>query len=149
MSGWRRTLAAGATVLALAAVACARDSASTSPTPAHVTPGAGTIELRGDLVKYTNWACHMSDNYVGGQRVTFTASSGGRVTITSHSANWVGLPADPPKAPFGQCRQSAPYDVRLPVARSYRVVLNNHRFPAVTLSELRAEGFRHTFRLPS
>jgi hypothetical protein len=31
----------------------------------------------------------------------------------------------------------------------YVVVINDHRLPAVTLAELRAEGLRHTFRLPS
>jgi hypothetical protein len=38
---------------------------------------------------------------------------------------------------------------KLPPAVRYVVVINDGRLPAVTLAELRAEGLRHTFRLPS
>jgi hypothetical protein len=43
----------------------------------------------------------------------------------------------------------APFEVDLPVAERYVVVINDGRLPPVTLSELRADGMRHTFRLPS
>jgi hypothetical protein len=43
----------------------------------------------------------------------------------------------------------AHFTAELPQAMRYVVVINDHRLPAVTLAELRAEGLRHTFRLPS
>ena len=43
----------------------------------------------------------------------------------------------------------APFEVDLPVAERYVVVINDGRLAPVTLSQLRAEGMRHTFRLPS
>jgi hypothetical protein len=43
----------------------------------------------------------------------------------------------------------APFTAELPPAGRYLVVINDRRLPAVTLAELRAEGLRHTFRLPS
>ncbi len=117
--------------------------------PATPTPSAGRIALRGTFVKFTNLPCHRSDYYVGGKTVTFRGSDGSRTTIVTHSANWTGLPADPPLAPLGQCRQVAPFEATLPVAHRYVVVINNGRLPPVELSELRAEGMVHTFRLPS
>jgi hypothetical protein len=66
----------------------------------------------------------------------------------SGSANWIGLPATS-KAPLGQCRQVAPFEVALPVAQRYVVHINDRRLLPVTLEQLRAEGLRHTFRLPS
>jgi hypothetical protein len=64
------------------------------------------------------------------------------------SANWIGLPATPeaPSASADRWRASPPSSRR---AVRYVDVINDHRLPAVTLAELRAEGLRHTFRLPS
>jgi hypothetical protein len=41
------------------------------------------------------------------------------------------------------------FTTELPPAKRYVVLINDRRLPAVTLDELRAEGLRHTFRLPS
>jgi hypothetical protein len=109
------------------------------------TPSADPVVLRGTFVKLTNLPCHRSDYFVGGETVT----DGSATTLVTHSADWTVLPADPPRAPPGQCRQVAPFEVDLPVAERYVVVINDGRLPPVTLSELRAEGMRHTFRLPS
>jgi hypothetical protein len=43
----------------------------------------------------------------------------------------------------------ARFTAKLPPAVRYVVVINGRRLPAVSLAELRAEGLRHTFRLPS
>ena len=112
------------------------------------TGSPNAIVLRGTFVKLTGFPCHRSDPYVGGETVTFRGSDGNRTTIVTGSANWVGLPATP-GAPLGQCRQVAPFTVELPPAGRYVVLINDRRLPAVTLAELRAEGLRHTFRLPS
>jgi len=120
----------------------------TRPT-AVPTPSAHPVGLRGTFVKLTNLPCHRSDYFVGGETVTFLGSDGSATTIVTRSADWTGLPADPPRAPLGQCRQVAPFEVDLPVAERYVVVINDGRLPPVTLSELRAEGMSHTFRLPS
>jgi len=115
---------------------------------AQPSPREGVV-LSGTFVKLTNLPCHRSDYFVGGKTVTFLGSDGSATTIVTHSANWTGLPADPPRAPLGQCRQVAPFEVELPVAERYVVVINEGRLSPVTLEQLRAEGFRHTFRLPS
>jgi len=112
------------------------------------TAEPSAIALQGTFVKLTGFPCHRSDPYVGGETVTFRASDGSRTTIVTGSANWVGLPATP-EAPLGQCHQVAPFTVELPPAGRYVVLINDRRLPAVTLAELRAEGLRHTFRLPS
>jgi len=106
------------------------------------------IVLRGTFVKLTGFPCHRSDPYVGGETVTFAGSDGSRTTIVTGSANWIGLPATS-SAPLGQCRQVAPFTAELPPAARYVVLVNDRRLPAVTLAELRGEGLRHTFRLPS
>jgi hypothetical protein len=108
----------------------------------------GAVVLRGTFVKLAGFPCHRSDPYVGGETVTFRGSDGSRTTIVTGSANWIGRSASP-EAPLGQCRQVAPFEVALPVARGYVVHINDRRLPPVTLAELRAEGLRHTFRLPA
>ena len=108
----------------------------------------GRIEVTGWFVKLTGFPCHRSDPYVGGESVAFQGSDGSRTTIVTGSANWVGLAATP-RAPLGQCRQVAPFRAELPQADRYVVLINDRRLPAVTLTTLRADGFRHTFRLPS
>ncbi|MGA9160865.1 MAG: hypothetical protein WB297_08395 [Actinomycetota bacterium] len=116
------------------------------------TAGASTAPertvLRGTFVKLTGFPCHRSDPYVGGETVRFRGSDGSRTTIVTGSANWIGLSATR-AAPLGQCRQVAPFEVELPVVDRYVVVINDRRLPPVTLAELRADGMRHTFRLPS
>jgi len=144
-------------LLASALAACgsraplARMESMMRPTAADPSPtqSGGRIVLRGRFVKFTNLPCHRSDYYVGGKSVTFRGSDGSTTTIVTHSANWTGLPADPPQAPLGQCRQVAAFEATLPVARRYVVVINEGRLPPVELKELRAEGMRHTFQLPS
>ncbi|HEY7659394.1 MAG TPA: hypothetical protein VIC58_02215 [Actinomycetota bacterium] len=113
------------------------------------SPATNRIQVRGRFVKFTNLPCHRSDYYVGNKTVTFRGSDGSRTTIVTHSAQWTGLPADPPLAPLGQCRQVAAFEADLPTADRYVVVINDRRLPPVTLEELRAEHLRHTFRLPS
>jgi len=115
---------------------------------ANGTSAPGAVALRGTFVKLTGFPCHRSDPYVGGETVTFRGSDGSRTTVVTGSANWIGLPASP-ETPLGQCRQVAPFEVALPVAQRYVVHINDRRLPPVTLAELRAEGLRHTFRLPS
>jgi hypothetical protein len=117
---------------------------------ANATPtrSPNAIVLRGTFVKLTGFPCHRSDPYVGGETVTFAGSDGSRTTIVTGSANWIGLPATS-SAPLGQCRQVAPFTAELPPAARYVVLINDRRLPAVTLAELRGEGLRHTFRLPS
>jgi hypothetical protein len=112
------------------------------------TPSPNAIVLRGTLIKLTGFPCHRSDPYVGGETVTIRGSEGSRTTIVTGSANWIGLPATA-SAPLGQCRQVAPFTAELPPAARYVVLINDRRLPAVTRAELRAEGLRHTFRLPS
>ena len=112
------------------------------------TAEPSAIALQGTFVKLTGFPSHRSDPYVGGETVTFRGSDGTRTVIVTGSANWIGLPATS-KAPLGQCRQVARFTAELPPAVRYVVVINDHRLPAVTLAELRAEGLRHTFRLPS
>jgi hypothetical protein len=119
------------------------------PTASETSTAAPTaIALRGTFVKLTGFPCHRSDPYVGGETVTFRGSDGTRTTIVTGSANWIGLPATS-EAPLGQCRQEAGFTAELPPAKRYVVLINDRRLPAVTLDELRAEGLRHTFRLPS
>ncbi len=119
------------------------------PTPSVTSTAEPTaIALRGTFVKLTGFPCHRSDPYVGGETVTFRGSDGTRTVIVTGSANWIGLPATS-EAPLGQCRQVARFTAKLPPAVRYVVVINDRRLPAVTLAELRAEGLRHTFRLPS
>lgn len=110
---------------------------------------SGRLVLRGTFVKLTDFPCHRSDPYVGNETVTFRGSDGSRTTIVTGSANWIGLPADPPGAPLGQCRQVAPYQVELPVAERYVVSMNDRHLRPVTLAHLEGEGMRHTFHLPS
>jgi hypothetical protein len=149
-----RTAALGIlAVVALAACASHTSVAGMEPMMRPTRNGTTTdapnaIVLRGTFVKLTGFPCHRSDPYVGGETVTFRGSDGSRTTIVTGSANWVGLPATP-EAPLGQCRQVAPFTAELPPAGRYLVVINDRRLPAVTLAELRAEGLRHTFRLPS
>jgi hypothetical protein len=149
-----RTAALGIlAVVALAACASHTPVAGMEPMMRPTTNGTTTdapnaIVLRGTFVKLTGFPCHRSDPYVGGETVTFRGSDGSRTTIVTGSANWVGLPATP-EAPLGQCRQVAPFTAELPPAGRYLVVINDRRLPAITLAELRAEGLRHTFRLPS
>ena len=147
--------------IALAVLATAALAACASRTqPVHMesmmrptvngmpTGSPDAIDLRGTFVKLTGFPCHRSDPYVGGETVTFRGSDGSRTTIVTGSANWIGLPTTP-GAPLGQCRQVAPFTAELPPAARYVVLINDRRLPAVTLAELRAEGLRHTFHLPS
>jgi len=138
-------------VVALAACASRTSDAGMEsmmrPT-ANATAAPTAIALRGTFVKLTGFPCHRSDPYVGGETVTFRGSDGTRTVIMTGSANWIGLPATP-VAPLGQCRQVARFTAELPPAKQYVVLINDRRLPAVTLAELRAEGLRHTFRLPS
>ena len=142
-------------VLGLTLAACASPTSLAGgesmmrPTPSVTsTAEPSAIALRGSFVKLTGFPCHRSDPYVGGETVTFRGSDGTRTVIVTGSANWIGLPATS-EAPLGQCRQVARFTAELPPAVRYVVVINDHRLPAVTLAELRAEGLRHTFRLPS
>jgi hypothetical protein len=142
-------------VLGLTLAACASRSSLAGgesmmrPTPSVTSTAEPTaIALRGTFVKLTGFPCHRSDPYVGGETVTFRGSDGTRTVIVTGSANWIGLPATS-EAPLGQCRQVARFTAELPAAMRYVVVINDHRLPPVTLDELRAEGLRHTFRLPS
>ena len=142
-------------VLGLTLVACASrtshagEKSVMGPTRnATSTAEPSAIALRGTFVKLTGFPCHRSDPYVGGEIVTFRGSDGTRTVIVTGSANWIGLPATS-EAPLGQCRQVARFTAELPPAVRYVVLINDHRLPAVTLAELRAEGLRHTFRLPS
>ena len=142
-------------VLGLTLAACAPRTSTDGgasmmrPTPSVTsTAEPAAIALRGTFVKLTGFPCHRSDPYVGGETVTFRGSDGTRTVIVTGSANWTGLPATS-EAPLGQCRQVAPFTAELPAAVRYVVVINDRRLPAVTLAELRAEGLRHTFRLPS
>jgi hypothetical protein len=112
------------------------------------TESPTAIALRGTFVKLTGFPCHRSDPYVGGETVTFRGNDVSRTTIVTGSANWIGLPATS-EAPLGQCRQVARFTAELPPAKRYVVLINDRRLPSVTLDELRAEGLRHTFRLPS
>jgi hypothetical protein len=151
-----RALAAIAFAHALAA--CASSSVVGMESMMRPTPGPQTgtttsaapsrIHLTGRFVKLTGFPCHRSDPYVGNETVVFVGSDGSRTTIVTDSADWIGLGATR-SAPLGQCRQVAPFGAELPAADRYAVLINDRRLPAVTLATLRAEGFRHTFRLPS
>jgi hypothetical protein len=144
--------------LGLALAACASSSVVGMESMMRPTPGppAGTtanagpdrVDLTGRFVKLTGFPCHRSDPYVGNETVVFVGSDGSQTTIVTDSANWIGLGATR-RAPFGQCRQVAPFEAELPVADRYVVLINDGRLPPVQLATLRAEGFRHTFRLPS
>ena len=140
--------------LLLALASCASSSvigmeSMMRPTPAPATRApSNPVHLTGTFVKLTGFPCHRSDPYVGNETVTFLGSDGSRTTIVTDSANWIGLGATR-RAPLGQCRQVAPYAVDLPVAARYVVLINDGRLAPVTLAALRAEGLRHTFRLPS
>jgi hypothetical protein len=141
------------TVMAFAACAspapvAGMESTMRPTTNATSTAAPTAIALRGTFVKLTGFPCHRSDPYVGGETVTFRASDGTRTMIVTGSANWIGLPATA-EAPLGQCRQVARFIAELPPAKRYVVLINDRRLPAVTLDQLRAEGLRHTFRLPS
>jgi hypothetical protein len=158
MKGLLRVLAAIPLTMALAA--CASSSvvgmeSMMRPTPGPTTGGGAStsaapngVDLTGRFVKLTGFPCHRSDPYVGNETVVFIGSDGSRTTIVTDSANWIGLGATR-RAPLGQCRQVAPFAARLPVADRYVVLINDRRLPPVTLATLRAEGLRHTFRLPS
>jgi hypothetical protein len=131
-------------------VACSTADGTPSPPAASPSVEAGRVHVTGTFVKRTNFPCHLSDPYVGGMPVTFRGTPSGRTTeIVTGSANWIGEAADPPVAPIGQCRQVAPFEVELPLDIVYVVEIDHYRFAAVTLVELRADGLRHTFRLPS
>jgi hypothetical protein len=116
-------------------------------TPSRTAP-PDRIDLTGRFVKLTGFPCHRSDSFVGNETVVFLASDGSRSTSVTDSANWIGMGATR-SAPLGQCRQVAPFEAELPVADRYVVLINDRRLPPVTLATFRAEGFRHTFRLPS
>ena len=134
----------------LVLVACHAADRTSPASPTSPSVGADVVRVTGTFVKRTNFPCHLSDPFVGGMQVTFRGTVFGRTTrIVTGSANWVGERADPPLAPIGQCRQVAPYEVALPLDTSYVVEINHYRFAPVTLVQLRAEGMRHTFRLPS
>jgi hypothetical protein len=140
-------------VMALAACASPAPVAGMESTMRPIANATSTaaptaIALRGTFVKLTGFPCHRSDPYVGGETVTFRGSDGTRTMIVTGSANWIGLPATA-EAPLGQCRQVARFTAELPPAKRYVVLINDRRLPAVTLDQLRAEGLRHTFRLPS
>ena len=149
-----RTAALG--ILAVVALAACAPRAPLAGMESMMRPTAkrtvaeppNAIVLRGTFVKLTGFPCHRSDPYVGGETVTFRGSDGSRTTIVTGSANWIGLPATP-EAPLGQCRQVARFTAELPSAGRYVVLINDRRLPAVTLEELRAEGLRHAFHLPS
>jgi hypothetical protein len=154
--GSRRALAAISLGLALTACGSSSVIGMESMMRPTAAPSAGTtvadaprpVHLAGRFVKLTGFPCHRSDPYVGNETVVFVGSDGSRTTIVTDSANWIGLGATR-SAPLGQCRQVAPFEAELPVADRYVVLINDRRLPAVSLAILRAEGFRHTFRLPS
>ena len=120
--------------------------ASPSSQPKSSELGA-TVELRGTLVKYTNFPCHRSDPYVGNERMVFRGSDGSRTVTVTGSASWIGLAADPPVASLGQCRQVAPFEVTLPIADRYSVEVNDGLLPPITFAQIRAAGFRVRLRL--
>jgi hypothetical protein len=137
-------------VLSLVLLLVACNTADRRPPPGSPSVEGDGVRITGTFVKRTNFPCHLSDPFVGGMQVTFRGTVSGRTTqIVTGSANWVGERADPRVAPIGQCRQVAPFEVELPLDTAYMVEINNYRFAPVTLAELRAEGMRHTFRLPS
>ena len=153
----RRTLAV--VPLGLALASCASSSvvgmeSMMRPTPAPASPASSgqpapnRVDLTGRFVKLTGFPCHRSDPYVGNETVVFLGSDGSRTTIVTGSANWIGLGATR-TAPLGQCRQVAPFEAELPVAERYVVLINDRWLAPVTLQTLRADGLRHTFRLPS
>jgi hypothetical protein len=154
----RAVRALAAIPFGLALAACASSSvvgmeSMMRPTPAPAAPTSSAppsnrVDVTGRFVKLTGFPCHRSDPYVGNETVVFLGSDGSRTTIVTDSANWIGLGATR-GAPLGQCRQVAPFEARLPVAYRYVVVINDRRLAPVMLATLRAEGFRHTFRLPS
>jgi hypothetical protein len=133
-------LAAGSFLLG--ACAGAPDAGRSRMSTEGADPSVATIELRGTFVKFTNFPCHRSDPYVGNEVVLFHGSDGSRSTTTTGNASWIGLPADPAIAPLGQCRQVAPFDVRLPIADRYSVEINDGRLPPLTLARIRADRFR-------
>lgn len=150
MKALRGVLVAVPALLALAS--CASSSVigmepMMRPTAAQSASTANRVHLTGTFVKLTGFPCHRSDPYVGNEIVVFVGSDGSRTTIVTDSANWIGLGATP-RAPLGQCRQVAPFVADLPVAKRYAVRINDRRLRPVTLATLRAEGLRHTFRLP-
>jgi hypothetical protein len=151
MKALRRVLVAVPALLALAS--CASSSvigmeSMMRPTAAPSPSTANRVHLTGTFVKLTGFPCHRSDPYVGSETVVFVGSDGSRTTIVTDSANWIGLGATR-RAPLGQCRQAARFAADLPVAERYVVRINDRRLRPVTLATLRAEGLRHTFRLPS
>jgi hypothetical protein len=132
-------------ILSVGMAACAGGAGADRPPTSAAAQGptrAGTIELEGTFVKYTNFPCHRSDPYVGNELVVFHGSDGSRTTTVTGNASWIGLPADPPVAPLGQCRQVAPFHVTLPVADRYSVEINDGRLASLTLTEIRVAGLR-------
>jgi hypothetical protein len=119
-----------------------------SPTMDPMAFRGPSIELRGTFEEWTDFPCHRSDPFVGNETVRFRGSDGSTTTVVIGSANWIGRPADPPKAPLGQCHQVAPFSVTLPRAHSYVVEINDRELTPVTLATLRTESFRHRFVLP-
>ena len=147
---WRLFLVIALAVLALAGCSSRPSLVGMEPMmrpTAEASAASDRTMVRGTFVKLTGFPCHRSDPYVGGETVVFRGSDGSRTRIVTGSANWIGLPATA-AAPLGQCRQVAPFEVELPIAQGYVVLINDRRLPPVTLAELRADGMRHTFRLP-
>jgi hypothetical protein len=138
-------------LVAALAIACTQVPRQAPGSEAMVSraPTPAMIRVSGVFVKLTGLPCHRSERFVGNETVIFHGSDGSETTIVTHSAQSTGLPAEPPVAPLGQCRQVARYEVDLPVAERYVVRINDHELPPVTLAELEAEGLRHRFLLPS
>jgi hypothetical protein len=123
-------------------------AAGASPSSQPTTSERGaTVDVRGTLVKYTNFPCHKSDPYVGNERMVFRGSDGSRTVTVTGSASWTGLAADPPVASLGQCRQVATFEVTLPVADGYWVEVNDGILEPITLAQIRGAGFRMRLRL--
>jgi hypothetical protein len=130
---------------ALLLVGCADRTGAVPASPSSqptTSEGGATFELRGTLVKYTNFPCHRSDPYVGNERIVFRGSDGSRTVTVTGSASWIGLAADPPVASLGRCRQVAPFEVTLPVADRYSVEVNDGILEPISLTRIRAAGFR-------
>jgi hypothetical protein len=145
----RHALVLGVAALLLSACGSTAPARRSDASPSTASPTPATpVHVEGTFEKWTNFPCHRSDPYVGGNTVVFHASDGTDTTVVTGSANWIGRPADPPTAPLGQCHEVAPFVADLPRAASYVVEIDNQRLAPVTLRALRSDGFRHRFVLP-
>jgi hypothetical protein len=141
--------AIGIGMLAAALAACHGQSSAGGIGPTG--PTGRLVTVHGWVVAVSPLPCHENEDLVDGKVVTVSSFGVQVATTVTGQATWVGLPGLGPHspAPHGRCRQTAPFTVRVPRERGYRVSFDGKPYWHVSFADLDDRAFRWQFRLPS